>query len=107
MSLEYYTATGVQFCVLIDIERLFAPWLVGRSPNYNADTATKNTIALGYWLEEELTRIGANDADRRTCVWKYNRLGRTYDIWDTGAAVLNDFIDGNVEQNRRGHRRWG
>jgi hypothetical protein len=104
---ERYTAQGVKQAVEADIERLFAPWLVGRSETYKADPATRNLVALGYWLGEELTRIGMNDADRRTQCWKYNRLSRTYDIWETAAECLNEALDGNVEQNRRGHRRWG
>lgn len=102
-----YTAESVRAAVEADIERLFAPWMVGRSPNYAADSATKNTVSLGYWLDEELHRLGCNDVDRRTQTWKYNRLCRTYDIWETAAECLNDVLDGAVEQNRRPHRRWG
>lgn len=104
---EQYTAEAVRAAVEADIDRLFAPWCVGRSENYTADPATKQLVALGYWLDEELTKIGMNDADRRTQCWKYNRLSRTYDIWQTAADCLNEALEGNVEQNRRGHRRWG
>jgi hypothetical protein len=102
-----YAAADIKAAVEADIDRLFAPWMVGRAATYTADPATKNLISLGYWLDEELRRIGVNDADRRTQCWKYNRLSRTYDIWETAAEVLNEALDGNVEQNRRGHRRWG
>ena len=104
---EPYTAERCRAAVEADIDRLFAPWREGRSENYTPDPATKQLVALGYWLGEELTRIGMNDADRRTQCWKYNRLSRTYDIWETAAECLNEALAGNVEQNRRGHRRWG
>lgn len=102
-----YTAEAVKLTVEQDITRLLAPWLVGRSPNYSMDTATKHTVATGYFLEEELRRLGASDDDRRTQCWKFNRLSRTYDIFETAAECLNDVLDGTVEQNRRPHRRWG
>ena len=81
--------------------------MVGRPPNYAADMATKRLISLGYWLNEELVKLGANEADRKTQIWKYNRMSRTYDVWETAAECLNDVLDGIVEQNRRPHRRWG
>lgn len=84
-----------------------APWLVGRSPTYKADQAIVYTVATGYFLEEELQRLGANDVDRKTQCWKFNRLSRTYDIFETAAECLNDVIDGTVEQDRKLHRRWG
>jgi len=104
---ERYTAEYVRAAVELNLDELFAPWLVGRSENYTPDPATKHLVALGYWLGQELERIGMNEADRRTQCWKYNRLSRTYDIWETAAECLNEALDGNVEQNRRGHRRWG
>jgi len=104
---ERYTAADVQAAIETDLDRLLVPWMVGRSPNYTMDAATKHTVAIGYWLDEELRRLQCNDADRKTQCWKYNRLSRTYDIWETAAECLNDVLDGVVEQNRRPHRRWG
>ena len=63
-------------------------------------------VALGYWLDQELSKF-CLDEDRRTQIWKYNRLSRTYDIWLTAADVMNEVLDGKVEKNRVGHRRWG
>lgn len=102
-----YAAKDIKATVEADIDRLLQPWLVGRSPNYTCDLATKHTVATGYFLEEELQRLGANDADRKTQCWKFNRLSRTYDIFETAAECLNDVLDGTVEQNRKPHRRWG
>ena len=104
---ERYTAAGIKAAVEADIDRLLEPWMVGRPENYTLDIAAKHTIATGYWMGEELTRIGMNDADRRTQCWKFNRHSRTYDIFETAAECMNEALDGNVEQNRRGHRRWG
>lgn len=102
-----YDTAAVSAAVLADIDRLFSPWLVGRPANYSTDTATKQLIALGYWLREELQRLGCNEADIKTQLWKYNRLSRTYDVWQVAAECLNDVLDGAVEQGRIGHRRWG
>lgn len=101
-----FTSKMIRELVERDIERLFAHWLVGRSENYAVDSATKNIIAIGYWLDEQLSKI-CNDADRRTQCWKFNRMSRTYDIWETAAECINEAIEGSVEQNRVGHRRWG
>jgi len=101
-----YTAEQVRIAVEQDAERLFAPWMVGRPENYAVDAATKRVIATGYWLEEQLAKV-CNDADRRTQCWKFNRLSRTYDTFEVAAEVMNEALDGNVEQNRRPHRRWG
>ena len=90
-----------------NLDRLFEPWLIGRPETYVADTATRYMVSLGYWLDEELRRLGCNEPDRKTQLWKYNRYSRTYDIWDSAAECLNDVLDGAVEQNRHGHRRWG
>ena len=101
-----YTPERVRELVEADIERLFAPWLVGRPQNYSVDPTTKSIIAIGYWLDEELAKI-CNDADRRAQCWKFNRMSRTYDVWETAAECINEAIEGTVEQNRVGHRRWG
>ena len=104
---ERYTAAGVQAAVEADVDRLFAPWRLGRSETWVPSPDMKLLVALGYWLREELTKLAANEADIRTQLWKYNRLSRTYDIWETAAECLNDVLDNTVEQNRIGHRRWG
>lgn len=102
-----YSATSVREAVEADIDRLFAPWLVGRPPRWSPDPATKRLVSLGYWLDSELVRLGCSDVNRRTQTAKYNRLSRTYDVWQSAAECLNDVLDGTVEQNRVPHRRWG
>jgi hypothetical protein len=104
---QRYTAKDVRAATEADIDRLFAPWAVGRPEGWIPCEATKVLVALGYWLRDELVRLGANEADVRTQTWKFNRLSRTYDVWQSAADCLNDALDGVVEQNRRGHRRWG
>jgi len=104
---KQYTAAKIRQTVEADVDRLFAPWMVGRPETYSPSPDMKSLVALGYWLNEELSRICPDEDDRRTQEWKYNRLSRTYDIWDTAAECLNDVLEGNVEKNRRGHRRWG
>ncbi len=105
---ERYTAPAVRARVEADIERLFAPWAVGRAENWKPDPATKSLIALGYWLTEELGKVCKNDDDRRLLQSKYNRLSRTYDIWESAAECLNNAVDDQIPQYQS-HRakRWG
>lgn len=107
IMLAPYTAESVKQAVEADLDRLLVPWLVGRPPNYTMDTAAKHTVATGYWLAEELTRIGCNEADRKTQCWKFNRHSRTYNIFETAAECMNEAVEGRVEQDRKPHRRWG
>ena len=104
---DRYTAQAVKARVEADVDRLFAPWRVGRPDTWIPDPATKMLVSLGYWLNEELAKVCTNEVDRRTQLAKYNRDSRTYDIWETACDCLNDVLNDNVEQNRRGHRRWG
>lgn len=102
-----YAAASIEAIVVADVDRLFAPWAVGRPTRYSPDPATKRLVALGYWLREELSRLGCNVADIHTQLWKYNRMSRSYDVWQVAAECLNDVLDNKVEQNRVPHRRWG
>lgn len=105
---ERYTPERVREAVEKERDRLFAPYTVGRGPNWACDLRTKDLVAIGNWLAEELVRLGCNDDDRRTQQWFYNRWSRSDDdLWDLAARTLNTVLDGKVEQNRVGHRRWG
>jgi len=97
----------VRAAVNADIDRLFAPWAAGRPPNWAPDPTTRNLVSLGYWLDEQLRALDCNEPDRKTQLAKFNRLSRTYDIWEVAAECLNDVLDGAVEQGRVPHRRWG
>ena len=101
-----WTASQVKAAVDADIDRLLAPWMVGRPANYSMCESAKYTVATSYWLNEQLTPI-CNDADRKTQCGKFHRLSRTYDIFETAAECMNDVAQGKVEQNRKPHRRWG
>ena len=108
MSTERYTSQVIRERVEADIERLFAPWTVGRSENWKPDPTTKSLIALGYWLTEELSKVCKDDDDRRTLQAKYNRLSRTYDIWESAAECMNNAVDDTIPQfNSRRCKRWG
>lgn len=100
------TAEQVRTAIEADVERLFASWMVGRPENYVVDRTTKAVVATGYWLDEQLATF-CNDADRKTQNWKFNRLSRSQDPFDAAVEVLNEALEGNVEQNRKPHRRWG
>lgn len=101
-----YTPDQIKAAVEAEQERLIAPWMVGRPANYKIDEESKRVIATGFWLDEQLSKI-CNDTDRRTQNWKFNRLSRTYDTFEVAAEVMNEVLEGNVEQNRKPHRRWG
>lgn len=101
-----FTPEKIHELVDADIERLFAHWLIGRSENYSTDSMTKNVVAIGKWLDEELKKV-CSDADRITQCNKFNRLCRTYDIWESAAECINEALEGRVIQNRIPHRRWG
>ena len=108
MSTTPYTPESVQQAVEQDRDRLFAPYLVGRGPNWSCDLRTKDLIALGNWLAEELVRLGCNEDDRRTQQAFYNRWSRSdHDLWDLGARTLNAVLEGQVQQKRVPHHRWG
>lgn len=108
MRTERYTPEEVRREVDKDRERLFAPYAVGRPTNWNPDQATRDLVATGNWLDEELVRLGVPDADRKTQGWFYNRWTRSNsDYFAVAAEALNTVLDGQVEQDRKPHRRWG
>lgn len=88
--------------------RLFAPWAVGRPEGWTTDRRTHDMICLGFWLREELTRQGLSDADRKTQESYFHRWSRSHeDLFALVANILKDAEDGNIEQNRVPHHRWG
>lgn len=105
-TVESWTSLLVKREVEDNMERLLVPWMIGRPENYTIDAYTKNVIATGYWLDEKLMKI-CTDADRKTQCWKFNRMSRTYDVFEVAAECMNEALNGTVEQNRKPHRRWG
>lgn len=105
--MNQYTIHDIQLQIQNNIEVLISPWMTNRVEGYTLDSATKNLLALGFWLDAELHKLGCSDIDRRTQIAKYNRLSRTYDIWEIALECLNDVVCGKVEQGRKAHRRWG
>jgi hypothetical protein len=101
-----YTAQMIKEIIETNLECLLQPWMVGRSQNYVMDSTAKFVVATGYWLEQELSKI-CNDADRRTQCWKFNRMSRTYDVFEIASECMNEALNGLVEQNRKPHKRWG
>ncbi len=105
---ERYTADLVRAEIEKHRERLFQPWAVGRPETWVPDPRTKDLICIGYWIGEELVKLGANEADRKTQSHFYNRWSRSEeDLLDLAARTLNTVLDGQVEQNRIPLRRWG
>jgi len=101
-----WTKESVQTAVSTEEERLLAAWIVGRPSGWKMDTATKDTICVGYWLDEQLR--ATNDADRKTQIQFFNRRSRSEtDPFAIAAELLNEVITGTVVQNRIPHKRWG
>lgn len=103
-----YTAASIQAHVDSNREALFAPYIIGRGENWSCDLRTKDLVCVGNWLAAELTAIGLSDVDRRTQEHRYNRESRAdEDLFELAAQIMNDSLDGKVEQGRVYHRRWG
>lgn len=108
MRTERYTAEEVLRAVEADRARLFAHYAEGKPSGWTPDQATRDLVATGRWLDEELRRLGASDADRKTQNWYYNRWTRSDgDYFKVAAEALNAVLDGKVEQGRVPLRRWG
>src|SRR5439155_1319333 len=101
-----YTPKAVKTAVEEDIDRLFTPWALGRPEGWLPDPATKMLVSLGYWLKKELSKV-FNEIDLRTPLQRYNRKSRTFDMFQVASDVINEALEGKVEQNRKPHRRWG
>jgi len=103
-----YTADSVRASVSANEERLFAPWKIGRPEGWTTDARTKNVVCLGFWLREELTKMGLSDKDRITQEQFFHRWSRSdSDLFALVATILNDAAAGNIEQGRIPHHRWG
>ena len=89
-------------------ERLFASYSANRPPGWSTDLRTKDMVCLGHWLTEELQRLEVSEVDRRTQQAFFNRWCRSdEDLFDLAARTLNAVLDGEVEQDRKPHHRWG
>lgn len=89
------------------LDELLAKYASGMPENWRCDKRTAEQLTLSMWLGEKLNMLCKNDNDRRTQLWKFNRLSRSYDLYESAAECLNDVIKNEVEQNRKPHKRWG
>jgi len=103
-----YTADIIKASIEAEEERLFASWRVGRPDGWTPDPRTKAVVCLGYWMREELQRLGFDDHDRKTQEWAFNRRVRSdHEPYALAAELMNDALAGRIDRNRRPHRRWG
>lgn len=103
-----YTAASVQGVIEAERTRLFASYAAGRSPNWSVDQRTKDTVCLNVWLREELTRLNIDESGRKAQENEFYRLARNEDnLFELAAAILNNAVAGNIDRNRKPHRRWG
>ena len=105
---DLYTAEEIRNAIEHDRERLFAPWAVGRPENWSTDQRTKDVVCIGNWMCEEMIRKGLDDPGRRALLHEFNRYCRNdEDLFVLSASIMNDMLTGNIDRNRRMHRRWG
>jgi hypothetical protein len=96
--------------ILIEIERprLFASYAEGRSPRWTCDQRTKDTVCLSVWLREELERLDIDELGRKVQEGEFYRYARSdEDLFELAATILNNAVTGNIDRDRRTHRRWG
>lgn len=103
-----YTPESVRAAFEPEADRLFAPWTEGRGATYTPDPRTKELVGLGFWIREELSRLGFTERERRTQEARYNRESRSHDdLFACAARVLNEAKNGVIDIDRRPLRRWG
>jgi hypothetical protein len=103
-----YTAELIKEDIESRRVELFASYAVGRADTWVCDSRTKDLICIANWLLLELTKIGISEVDRRTQQWKFNRESRAdLDLFVCAADIMNEALDGKVQQNRIPHHRWG
>jgi hypothetical protein len=103
-----YIADSIRKGIDSQRERLFASYAVGRPENWNPCPRTKDLVCLEAWLPEELQRLAVSDTDRRTQQEFFNRWARSDDdLFELAARTLNAVLDGEIQQGRIPHRRWG
>lgn len=107
-TMKVYTSHDINEDVARNEERLFAPWMVGRPDGYKADSRTKATVCLSYWLREELTKLGLSEDDRKIQENAFHRWSRSRDdVFELAAEIMNDAASGNILRDRVPHHRWG
>lgn len=103
-----HTAESVRQAVNSQRERLFSSYAFGRSSNWVCDQRTKDTVCISVWLRESLTALGLDELDRKTQENVFYRYARNdNDLFGLAAQVMNDAASGNIDRNRKTHRRWG
>ena len=103
-----FTAQAIREDVSRHEDRLFAPWRVGRPDNYAPDSRTKATVCLGFWMREELQKLGLSEEDRRIQENAFYRWSRSReDLFELAAEIMNDAASGNILRDRVPHHRWG
>jgi len=55
--MNQYTIHDIQLQIQNNIEVLISPWMTNRAEGYTLDSATKNLLALGFWLDAELHKL--------------------------------------------------
>lgn len=81
---------------------------IAKPANWACDQQTRDFVCLSIWLREELTRIGIDELGRKTQEAQFNRYSRsTDDLFGLAAGIMNDAVAGEIDRDRKTHRRWG
>ena len=103
-----YTPDHIKKQIEDDRERLFASYAVGRSEGWSVDQQTKDIICISVWMREELIKLEIDELGRKTQEAEFNRYSRSeHNLFELAAVVMNNALSGNIDRNRKTHRRWG
>jgi|SRR5580693_4498404 hypothetical protein len=102
-----YSAASVRAAVEPHQKRYMAIWGEGRPENWTPSPATRDTLCLGMWLNEEMARVGINDDDRRMQGHRFNRKSSSADdLFGLAAELLNEAVEGRIPE-KPARTRWG
>ena len=117
--MDRYTADSIKSAVSADEEKLFESWSVGRPIGWKCDSQVKDSVCIGNWIMQELSRLVAegfigpdgivlSDDDRRAQQQMFNRWMRSrVDLFELASEVMNEVVDGTIVRDRISHKRWG
>lgn len=103
-----YTADNINRWIEADRPRLLSSYAEGRPPNWKVDQRTSDLVCLSIWLREELTCLGMDEVSRKVQENAFNRHSRSdSNLFVLAAQLMNDALAGNIDRDRKPHRRWG
>lgn len=105
-----YTRDQISTIALVEGDRLFHPWTVGRPVRWTIDHRSRWLIVIEYLMHEELKKLDIDDEGRKAQVdvfHRHSRMESERDPCELAARLLNDAIAGKIDRDRKPHKRWG